>query len=96
MQNPSRVLLLKNICFAEFDKNSKDQMLKIVKGNVKFYPGFKPHAESPMVAPDLNSVSGDSDRSKAVDTLAKDATIDAETKSEIKQLMPHTDDSAKS
>ena len=95
-------MLLKNICFAEFDKNSKDQMLKIVKGNVMFYPGFKPRPGSAMVAPDLNTVSGDSGRgnsgfsSNAVDALANDATIDAETKNEIMQLMPDIDDPAKS
>ena len=77
-------------------------MLKIVKGNVEFYPGFKPHPGSPMVAPDLNSVSGDSGRgnsstsSDAFDALSNDATIDTETKSEIMQLMPHIDDPAKS
>ena len=77
-------------------------MLKILRGNVKFYPGFNPRPGSPMLAPDLGSVSGDSGRgdsstsSRAVDALANDATIDKETKNEIMQLMPHTDDPAKS
>ena len=77
-------------------------MLKILKGNVKFYPGLKLRLGSPIEAPDLNSIPGDSPRgnssssSNALNILENDATIDTETKNEIMQIMPHIDDPAKS
>ena len=72
-------------------------MLKILKGNVKFYPGWKIGSVSPITAPNLANIANESRRQpNAFDALGNDATINMETKKEIKQLMPQIDDQPKS
>ena len=88
---------------AEFDPNSMIQMLKILKGSVKFYTDCIPSGAWVLEAPSLHNLSEDTFQnisnwslSDIEEFLANDATINPETKKEIQQLMPKIEDNAKS
>ena len=79
------------------------QMLKVLKGSVKFYTDCKPRGGWVIEAPSLHNLSEDAFQnistwslSDIQDFLANDSTINPETKQEIQQLMPKIGDNAKS
>ena len=88
------------INITEFNPSDIDHMLKILKGSVRFYPGYRTDKEPSVMAPSLDATPLNEqiirDEPSRIDfILGNDIAKEIPTIKEIKQMTPRIDDQPK-